>query len=90
VRCEEMVIYTVHIYYVAKQLPYVEAFKNWSKNINKKITTKRWMSKPIHCKNNYEIPGFFFDQTFLGLRLGKLFKARESLVMTSRLETGYR
>jgi len=28
----------------------------------------------------YEIPGFFFKQTFLGLELGTLFPARESLI----------
>jgi len=31
-------------------------------------------------KINYKIPGFFVDQTFQGLGLGKLFPARERLV----------
>jgi len=33
-----------------------------------------------HCNFFYEIPGFFFDQTFLGLEPGKLFPDRENLV----------
>ena len=38
------------------------------------IHTYKYMD--IHCKENYEIPGFFY-QTFLGLC--KLIPARESL-----------
>ena len=34
----------------------------------------------IHCKKNYEIPGIFLYQTFLGLEFGALFPVRKSLV----------
>jgi len=34
----------------------------------------------VHCKKIDEIPGFVLKKTFLGLGLGKLFPARESLV----------
>jgi len=34
----------------------------------------------VHCKKNVRDSWIFFDQTFLGLGLGKLFQARESLV----------
>jgi len=44
------------------------------------IKTNLNISASIHCKKIYEIPGFFFDQTFLGLEQGTLFPARESLV----------
>jgi len=38
------------------------------------------MTLYIHCNKNYEIPGFFLDQTLQGLAMGKLFLARGSLV----------
>jgi len=34
----------------------------------------------IHCRKNLRDSWICFDQTFLGLGLGKLFPARESLV----------
>jgi len=34
----------------------------------------------VHCKKDLRDFWIFFDQTFLGLELGSLFPARESLV----------
>jgi len=34
----------------------------------------------LHCKKKLQDSWIYFDQTFLGLGLGKLFPARESLV----------
>jgi len=53
----------------------------WERIFQRKgIALDRAAISELHCKTNLRDSLIFFDQTFLGPGLGKLFLARESLV----------
>jgi len=73
---------------LSSDLPEKKTFCKKRQNLNLEFSKIRWMH--VHkwrvledrhtVKKNYEIPEIFFDQTFRGLGLGRLFPATESLV----------